>query len=82
MIPINKNHNLASPNPEDWSAQKRLTFILTFAQEARLSLQPLWTKAPQPEKQAKLKVTSGKHIPGSDFTLPWQPVDSQAKSLT
>lgn len=55
MITINKNPNQDSPHPE-----KRLTFILTFAQDARLSLQPLWTKALQPEKQAKPKVTSTK----------------------
>lgn len=50
----NRNSQLLGSH---WFKQKCLTFILTFAQEIRLSLQPLWTKAPQSEKRAERRVT-------------------------
>lgn len=52
----------------DGFRQKGLTFILTFAQEARLSRQLLWTKALQSEKEAKTHRchSQSKPGPGSD----------------
>lgn len=40
--------------------RKCLTFILIFAQEARFSLQPLWTKAPQSGKKHSHRDTSAR----------------------